>query len=51
MTAAGSANQDLLSAYADKYQAGSGGDLKSGLAKVDKAIDAQLAQAAGGQAP
>jgi multiple sugar transport system substrate-binding protein len=48
VTASGSANQDLLTAYVDKYQAGSGGDLKAGLAKVDKSIDDQLAQSDGG---
>ena len=47
-TASGSANQDMLTAYVDKYQAGSGGDLKAGLVKVDKAIDDQLAQSDGG---
>jgi hypothetical protein len=51
VTAAGSANQDLLTAYVEKWQAGSGGDLASGLEKVDKAIDAQLAQSGGGAAP
>ena len=46
-SAAGSADQDLLSAYVDKYQAGNGGDLAKGLAAVDKQVDAQIAQAAG----
>jgi multiple sugar transport system substrate-binding protein len=49
--AAGSANQDLLTAYVDKYQAGQGGDLQQGLSKVDKNIDDQNAQASGGGAP
>jgi multiple sugar transport system substrate-binding protein len=48
VTASGSADQDLLTAYVDKYQAGSGGDLKAGLAKVDRSIDDQLAQSDGG---
>jgi multiple sugar transport system substrate-binding protein len=48
VTASGSANQDLLTAYVDKYQAGSGGNLKTGLAKVDKQISDQLAQSDGG---
>ena len=43
VTASGSANQDLLTAYVDKYQAGQGGDLATGLAKVDQQIDDQLA--------
>jgi multiple sugar transport system substrate-binding protein len=51
VTAAGTADQDTLEAYVEKWQAGSGGDLKTSLAKLDKAIDAQLAQANGGQAP
>ena len=51
VTASGTADQDAISAYAQKWQAGSGGDLKTGLAKVDKAVDAQLAQNAGGGAP
>jgi multiple sugar transport system substrate-binding protein len=48
VTASGSADQDLLTAYVDKWQAGSGGDLKTSLAKVDKSIDDQLAQSDGG---
>ena len=51
VTASGTADQDLLTAYLQKWQAGSGGDLKAGLAKVDKAVDAQLAQNDGGGAP
>jgi multiple sugar transport system substrate-binding protein len=49
--AGGSADQDLLSAYVDKYQAGNGGDLAKGLASTDKQVDAQVQQAAGGGAP
>jgi multiple sugar transport system substrate-binding protein len=49
--AGGSADQDLLSAYIDKYQAGNGGDLAKGLASTDKQVDAQVQQAAGGGAP
>jgi multiple sugar transport system substrate-binding protein len=48
VTASGSADQDLLTAYVDKYQAGQGGDLARELAKVDKQIDDQLAQSDGG---
>jgi multiple sugar transport system substrate-binding protein len=48
VTASGSANQDLLTAYANKWQAGQGGDLKAGLTKVDQQIDDQLAQSDGG---
>jgi multiple sugar transport system substrate-binding protein len=48
VTASGSANQDLLTAYVEKYQAGQGGDLAAGLAKVDQQIDDQLAQSDGG---
>jgi multiple sugar transport system substrate-binding protein len=47
----GSADQDLLTAYVDKYQAGNGGDLASGLAATDKQVDATVAQATGGGAP
>lgn len=50
-SAGGSADQDLLSAYTDKYQAGNGGDLAAGLASTDKQVDAQVAQAAGAGAP
>jgi multiple sugar transport system substrate-binding protein len=48
VTAAGSANQDLLTAYVEKYQAGQGGNLAEGLAKLDQQIDDQLAQSNGG---
>jgi multiple sugar transport system substrate-binding protein len=51
VTASGTADQDLLAAYLQKWQAGSGGEPKAGLAKVDKAVDAQLAQNDGGGAP
>jgi len=51
VTAAGTADQDAISAYMQKYQAGSGGDLQKGLAAVDKAVDAQIAQSSGGAAP
>lgn len=48
VTASGSADQDLLTAYVDKYQAGSGGNLADRLAKVDRQIDDELAQSDGG---
>lgn len=44
-TAAGSANQDLIASYLNKYQAGNGGDLGQGLAKTDRQIDDTVAQA------
>jgi multiple sugar transport system substrate-binding protein len=50
-SAGGSADQDLLTAYVDKYQAGNGGDLAKGLAAVDKQVNAQIEQATGGGAP
>ena len=50
-SAGGSADQDLLSAYIDKYQAGNGGNLASGLAATDKQVNAQVQQATGGGAP
>jgi multiple sugar transport system substrate-binding protein len=46
-SAAGSADQDTLTTVADKYQAGSTGDLGSALAAADKQVDAQVAQATG----
>jgi multiple sugar transport system substrate-binding protein len=46
-SAAGSADQDTLSAVADKYQAGSTADLAAALAAADKQVDAQVAQATG----
>jgi multiple sugar transport system substrate-binding protein len=51
VTVVGSANQDLVDAFAAKYQAGKVDDLEAGLANLDKAIDAQLAAAGGGQVP
>jgi multiple sugar transport system substrate-binding protein len=51
VTVVGSANQDLADAFAAKYQAGKVDDLQAGLANLDKAIDAQLAAAGGGQVP
>jgi multiple sugar transport system substrate-binding protein len=49
--AGGSADQDLLTAYVNKYQAGNGGNLSSGLAATDKQVNAQVQQATGGGAP
>jgi multiple sugar transport system substrate-binding protein len=46
-SAAGSADQDTLSAVAEKYQAGSVADLGSALTAADKQVDAQVAQDAG----
>jgi len=53
ITAAGSANQELFQNYVAKWQAGKVPDaeLQSGLAEVDKQIDAQLAQSSGTQVP
>jgi multiple sugar transport system substrate-binding protein len=51
VTVVGSANQDLVDAFAAKYQAGKVDDLQAGLTNLDKAIDAQLAAAGGGQVP
>jgi len=51
VTVVGSANQDLVDAFAAKYQAGKVDDLQAGLANLDKAIDAQIAAAGGGQVP
>jgi multiple sugar transport system substrate-binding protein len=51
VTIVGSANQDLADGFAAKYQAGKVDDLQAGLANLDKAIDAQLAAAGGGQVP
>jgi multiple sugar transport system substrate-binding protein len=51
ITAAGSANQELFQDYVAKWQAGKVSDLQSGLANVDKQIDAQLANSAGTQVP
>ena len=51
ITAAGSANQELFQTFVLKWQAGRVGNLAGGLAGVDKAIDAQLAQSAGSAKP
>jgi len=51
ITAAGSANQELFQTFVLKWQAGRVDDLAGGLAGVDKAIDAQLAQSAGNAKP
>jgi multiple sugar transport system substrate-binding protein len=51
ITAAGSANQELFQDYVAKWQAGKVTDLQSGLAQVDKQIDAQLANSSGTQVP
>jgi multiple sugar transport system substrate-binding protein len=45
ITAVGAGYQDLIQAFAVKWQAGHVADLHSGLASLDKQIDAQLAQA------
>ena len=51
VTAAGSAAQELFNSFTNKWQAGSVDDLQAGLAGVDKAIDAQLANAEGQDVP
>jgi multiple sugar transport system substrate-binding protein len=51
VTAAGSANQELFNSFTNKWQAGRVSDLAAGLKGVDKAIDAQLANAEGKQVP
>jgi multiple sugar transport system substrate-binding protein len=51
VTAAGSAYQELFNSFVNKWQAGRVGDVQSGLADVDKQIDAQLANAEGEQVP
>jgi multiple sugar transport system substrate-binding protein len=51
VTAAGSAPVELFNSFTNKWQAGSVDDLKAGLQNVDKAIDAQLANAEGQQVP
>src|SRR4051794_8966979 len=51
VTASGSANQELFNSFTNKWQAGRVSDLASGLQGVDKAIDAQLANAEGKQVP
>jgi multiple sugar transport system substrate-binding protein len=47
MSVLGSADQDLLSSFAAKWQSGRITDLETGLADVAKQIDDQLAQAGG----
>jgi multiple sugar transport system substrate-binding protein len=51
ITRIGSANQETFQSFVGKYMSGSKTDLQSGLAGVDKQIDAQLKQAEAGQAP
>jgi multiple sugar transport system substrate-binding protein len=51
VSATGIAYLDAANHFIEKYQAGKGGDLKSGLQKADKQIDDQLQQATAGQAP
>lgn len=51
ITAAGNAYGTLIQAFTVKWQAGHAGDLKKGLQKVDKQIDAQLKQAQAGGVP
>lgn len=51
ITAAGTAYQNLFTSFVAKWQAGRTKDLTGGLRKVDKQIDAQLAQAGGGGPP
>ena len=51
ITKAGSANQELFESWIGKWQAGKVSDLQSGLADLDKQIDAQLANATGTQVP
>jgi multiple sugar transport system substrate-binding protein len=47
MSILGSADQDLLSSFAAKWQSGRITDLQAGLADVAQQIDDQLAQAGG----
>jgi multiple sugar transport system substrate-binding protein len=51
ITAAGNAYGTLIQAFTVKWQAGHAGDLKKGLQKLDKQIDAQLKQAKAGGVP
>jgi multiple sugar transport system substrate-binding protein len=51
ITAAGSGYTDLFTSFLANWQAGKVKDLQSGLAGVDKSIDAQKEQAEAGQAP
>jgi multiple sugar transport system substrate-binding protein len=51
ITASGESMQKTVENYLEKYQAGEGGDLHHGLQQVASQIDAQEAQAKGGNAP
>ena len=51
ITAAGNAYGTLIQTFTVKWQAGHAGDLKKGLQKLDKQIDAQLKQAQAGGVP
>jgi multiple sugar transport system substrate-binding protein len=51
VTAAGSANQEAFNSFTNKWQAGRVSDLQAGLQGVDKAINAQLANAEGKDVP
>jgi multiple sugar transport system substrate-binding protein len=51
ITAVGGGYQDLIQAFAVKWQAGDVGDLAAGLRNLDKQIDDQLAQAKKGGKP
>ena len=50
-TAIGTANQDTLGNFIDKWEAGSVSDLVAGLKAVDAQINAQVQNATAGQAP
>jgi multiple sugar transport system substrate-binding protein len=51
ITLIGSANQDLFATFIGKWQSGHAKDLAGGLKNVDKQIEAQLKNAAGGKVP
>jgi multiple sugar transport system substrate-binding protein len=51
ITAAGEVDQQTIERYLEKFQAGEGGNVHSGLAQVASQIDAQEAQATGGGVP
>jgi multiple sugar transport system substrate-binding protein len=51
ITKVGAAYQELTTSWVTKWQAGKGGDLMSGLKKLDKQIDAQRKQAEGPGTP
>jgi len=51
ITVAGSANQEIFDAFVTKYQSGKVDDLQGGLAEADEQVDAQLANAGGGDVP